>query len=62
MLRPREAAEYLGVTTETLRAWRQRGVGPDYVQHEDGHARYPAERLVRYIETRTVRSTVGGAR
>lgn len=26
------AAAYLGVTTETLRSWRRRGIGPAYVR------------------------------
>lgn len=58
MLKPREAAEHIGVTTQTLRHWRERGGGPPFVRLETGRVRYPADELLRYIDRRTVR---GGA-
>ncbi len=33
------AAIYLGVTPETLRSWRRRGIGPAYVRFPGGHVR-----------------------
>jgi hypothetical protein len=63
------AAMLLGVTPETLRSWRRRGIGPSYIRFAGGHVRrgkrygerkvhghirYSAEGLVAYI----VRSTV----
>lgn len=37
-----DAALYLGVTNQTLRNWRRRGMGPDYVKLEAGN---PASRV-----------------
>ena len=42
LLTPEEVAKALQVDTETLRRWRKRGVGPQYVK---------LERLVRYDPT-----------
>ena len=33
------AALYLGITAETLRSWRRRGVGPAYCRFPGGHVR-----------------------
>ena len=41
VMKPIEAATFLGVTTETLYRWRKDGYGPRYSQ--------PNERIVRYL-------------
>ncbi len=41
VLTPREAADFLSVTDETLFRWRKDGVGPKYSQ--------PNSRIVRYL-------------
>ena len=35
VMRPSEASRYLGLSTETLRAYRSRGCGPAYHKHAD---------------------------
>jgi hypothetical protein len=59
------AAVYLGVTPETLRSWRRRGMGPAYCRFPGGHVRrgnrswdekrngtilYPVEALETFVE------------
>ena len=41
VMTPAEAAEYVGVTTETLFRWRKDAIGPKYSQ--------PNPRIVRYL-------------
>jgi len=41
VMKPIEAALFIGVTTETLYRWRKDGFGPKYSQ--------PNERVVRYL-------------
>ena len=40
LLRPSEAAAFLGVHSNTLRSWRSAGTGPRYVQHTGRTIRY----------------------
>lgn len=61
MLKPGQAAEHIGVTTETLRRWRKHGEGPPFVKLSTGRVRYPADELVRYLEQRTVTRARGRA-
>jgi hypothetical protein len=64
------AAEYLGNSVHTLRAWRQRGVGPPYIRHGHGRSgkfgkkegrnvRYDIERLDAFMEKFTVETDQG---
>ena len=51
-----QAAEFLGVSTRTLQAWRVRGGGPRYCKI--GRAvRYRRRELVSFQDTNTVSST-----
>lgn len=54
-LTTRQAAQYLNVSVETLKKWRQRGRGPSYVRYEGGAIRYPLSALVQYLNERTVK-------
>ena len=40
LLKPAEAAVFLGVHSNTLRSWRSAGTGPRYVQHTGRTIRY----------------------
>ena len=40
LLKPSEAAVFLGVHSNTLRSWRATGTGPRYVQHSGRTIRY----------------------
>jgi hypothetical protein len=45
----RNAAEILGVTEGTMKKWRQRHHGPDYIQYgPDGTVRYSLSSLLRF--------------
>ena len=46
MLTPTEAAIFLGIHRNTLRAWRNAGTGPAYVQHTSRTIRYQAADLL----------------
>src|SRR5689334_12547728 len=40
------AARFLGISSECLKKWRQRGQGPDYIQYgKDGPVRYELNTL-----------------
>lgn len=43
-----QAAEYLGVSTRTMRRWRNRNIGPAYVRYSDRTCRYPLGSLERF--------------
>ena len=49
------AAEYLGVTVATMRDWRFRRVGPQYVKYLNKAVRYPAAEVVKFAEQSRVR-------
>ena len=52
---PRAAATILGRTADTLKKWRQRGQGPDYIQYgEDGPVRYQWSALKRFQAQHTI--------
>ena len=57
LLRPQEAAEFLGVETATLDFWRSRvrGRGPDFVRigARQGRIRYSLRALRAYARERT---------
>ena len=40
LLKPAEAAQFLGCHPNTLRSWRSAGTGPRYVQHTGRTIRY----------------------
>ena len=40
LLKPSEAAQFLGVHSNTLRSWRSAGTGPRFVQHSGRTIRY----------------------
>ena len=40
LLKPAEAAAFLGVHANTLRSWRATGTGPRFVQHSGRTIRY----------------------
>lgn len=46
----KEAAEYLGVTTNTLEVWRCQGKGPVFLKYETKAVRYRKEDLDSFIE------------
>jgi hypothetical protein len=65
------AAMILGVTPETLRSWRRRGIGPPYIRFPGGHSRrgtrygerkahghirYPMDGLVAFITGSTLQT------
>ena len=45
------AAEFLGLTPNTLMAWRSRKLGPAYYK-VGGRARYDVRDLIAYLESR----------
>lgn len=50
----KQAAKFLGVGLQTLRNWRCRRQGPDYIKM--GRAvRYSVRDLLRYLESRKIR-------
>lgn len=54
LLKPREAANYLGIAIGTLHRHRKSGRGPDYVQIE-GVIRYDKTKLDLYIQQKGVK-------
>jgi len=62
-LNENQAAEFLGLSTRTLQAWRVRGGGPQYVKIGRS-VRYQRRQLVEFQKEHTVASTsdaCGGA-
>ena len=57
LLRPREAAAYLGFTLRALEAWRQRGGGPRFVRVSSRAVRYRRKDLQAWAKERLHRST-----
>jgi predicted DNA-binding transcriptional regulator AlpA len=55
-LNENQAAEFLGLSTRTLQAWRVRGGGPRYVKIGRS-VRYQRRELVMFQESHTVGST-----
>lgn len=54
LLTPNQAADFLGVPSETLATWRHRRVGPPYVQLGERTPRYRTSDLVAYVAAQTV--------
>ena len=52
LLNENEAGKYLGISGRTLRDWRDKGIGPEYVRLEDNEklTRYDIKELDRYID------------
>ena len=50
------AAQIVGVSAETLKKWRQRDMGPDYIQYgAEGPVRYELDALKAYRATHTIK-------
>jgi len=50
MLTPKEAAEILGISPETLKDWRRADAGPDFCRYETGTVRYKRADVIAYRE------------
>lgn len=52
LLNENEAGKYLGISGRTLRDWRDKGIGPEYVRLEGNEklTRYDIKELDRYID------------
>ena len=50
LLKPSEAAQFLGVHANTLRSWRSAGTGPRYTQHTGRTIRYRISDLLAHRE------------
>lgn len=50
VMNSREAAQFLGVTDETMFRWRKDGVGPSYSQPNSRIVRYLHSDLVAWLE------------
>ena len=50
VLTPREAADFLSVTDETLFRWRKDGVGPKYSQPNSRIVRYLRDDLISWVK------------
>lgn len=50
LLTPKEAAEFVGVTGQTLKNWRLKGVGPAYVK-VGRNIFYSQKRLEEYLDS-----------
>jgi hypothetical protein len=59
----RDAATILGVTPDRLEKWRQRGMGPDYLQYEDhGYVRYELSAMNEFKARHRIRPSRGPRR
>lgn len=58
LLTPSQAAEYLGVPTETLRHWRNARTGPTYVR-VGRHVRYTLGHLDAWVASQLVDPQTG---
>jgi hypothetical protein len=52
LVNPKEAAEILGRSVNTLKRWRYEGVGPEWIELE-GRVSYDVKVLLAYIEKNT---------
>ena len=52
LLNIREASEILGVSSVTLRSWREKGQGPEYIQM-DGKVKYDSGKLDEWMKPTT---------
>ena len=53
-LTTRQAAAILNQSVDTLKKWRQREIGPDYVRCESGAIRYLPSQISQYLNDHTV--------
>jgi len=58
-LKEPSAGRVLGVKANTLRKWRQLGIGPSYVKLTSRCVRYRPEDLMRFLESRRVTPRTG---
>ena len=54
LLTTRQAAPILSESIDTLKKWRQRGLGPAYIKYESGVIRYRLSDLWQYLDDHTV--------
>lgn len=54
LMNDKQAAKFLGVATQTVRNWRTRRQGPDYIKMVRA-VRYTERDLLKYLESRKVR-------
>jgi hypothetical protein len=54
LLTTRQAAPILSESVDTLKKWRQRGLGPAYIKYESGAIRYRLSDLWQYLDDHTV--------
>lgn len=54
LVKDKSAAEYLGVTTATLRRWRKEGVGPKWFNLGNRLIRYRTDDLKTFLESCSV--------
>jgi len=54
LLKESNAGRVLGVKGNTLRKWRQLGIGPDYIRLSNRCVRYRHEDLMRFLESRRI--------
>ena len=54
MLTTSQAAELLRISPETMKKWRQRHKGPNYVRFDGGVVRYPLSSILQYLQDHTV--------
>lgn len=57
LLRPREAAQRLGISVATLPGWRARGFGPAHIRISSRAVRYAADEIDRWLAQRVRAST-----
>jgi hypothetical protein len=63
VLNTADAATILGATTSRLEKWRQRGMGPDYLQYEEsGYVRYELSALNEFKARHRIRPSRGPRR
>jgi len=61
-IRPRHAAERIGVSTSTLAQWRCRGEGPPFAKLSATVVVYDADALDKWVSQRVASSTAEAAR
>ncbi len=55
MLTTKQTSVILGKSTETLKKWRQRRIGPAYIRNESRAIGYPMSVVKQYLDDRTVK-------
>jgi len=54
LLTTRQAAVILKVSVESLKKWRQRGIGPAFVKYDSGAVRYQLSVVLQFVNHCTV--------